>query len=78
MWLVCGIKVAVFKDYNLNRHCVTKQEEKYKNFSDEERTDELEALQAKLHTQQGLLTKLCTPSDAAVKKSYVLPQKIAS
>ncbi|KAL7371179.1 hypothetical protein ABVT39_020995 [Epinephelus coioides] len=63
--LACGVQVAVFKDYNFNRHYVTKHEEKYKNLSDQERATESDALLAKLQNQQGLFTKLCTSRDAA-------------
>ncbi|XP_074513994.1 general transcription factor II-I repeat domain-containing protein 2A-like [Sebastes fasciatus] len=75
--LVCGVQVAVFKDYNLNRHYVTKHEEKYKNLSEQERARESDALLAKLQNQQGLFTKCCTSRDAAVKTSYVISHKIA-
>ncbi len=54
--LVCGTQVAVFKDYNLNRHYVTKHEETHKNLTDEERAREWDALLAKLQNQQGLFT----------------------
>ena len=46
--LVCGAQVAMFKDYNLKRYYVTKQEEKYENLSDEERAKELDASLAKV------------------------------
>ena len=75
--LVCGVQVAVFKDYNLNRHYVTKHEEKYKNVSEQEHAKESDALLAKLQNQQGLFTKCCTSRDAAVKTSYVISHKIA-
>ncbi|XP_023812089.1 general transcription factor II-I repeat domain-containing protein 2B-like [Oryzias latipes] len=75
--LICGAKVAVFKDYNLNRHYTTKHEEKYRNLSDEERAKESEALLQKLQTQQGLLTKLHAPRNAAVRTSFVISHKIA-
>ena len=75
--LVCGKQVAVFKEYNLNRHYVTKHEEKYKNLSDEERARELNTLLAKLHNQQEFFTKRCTPRYVAVKTSYVISNKIA-
>ena len=61
----------MFKDYNLNRHYVTKHEEKY-----QEHTGESDALSAKLQNQQGLFTKLHTPRDVAVKTSYVTFHKI--
>lgn len=75
--LICGAKVAVFKDYNLNRHYTTKHEEKYRNLSDEERAKESEALLGKLHTQQEVFTKLHAPRNAAVRTSYVISHKIA-
>ena len=49
--LICGTQVAVLKDYNLNRHYMTKHEDKYRNLFYEERTRE-SALLAKLHTQR--------------------------
>jgi len=75
--LVCGAQVAVFKDYNLSRHYLTKHAEKYKNLSDEEREKESDALLTKLQNQQRLFTEHCTSRDAAVKTSYVLSHKIA-
>lgn len=77
MCLVCGIQIAVFKDYNLNRHYETKHAEKYKNLTDEERVRTCEALLAKLQNQQGLFTKLHTSRDGAVKTSFVISHKIA-
>lgn len=75
--LVCGEQIAVFKDYNLSRHYQTKHAEKYKNLTDDERTRTLEALLAKLQTQQGFFTKLHTSRDAATKTSFVISHKIA-
>lgn len=75
--LVCGTQVAVFKEYNLNRHYTTKHEDKYRNLSGEERARESDALLAKLQTQRGFFTKLHTPRDAAVRTSYVISHKIA-
>ncbi|KAM4555660.1 general transcription factor II-I repeat domain-containing protein 2A-like [Odontesthes bonariensis] len=63
--LVCGTQVAVLKDYNLNRHFVTKHEEKYKNLSDEERAREADGLLANANR------------DATVKTSFVIAHKIA-
>lgn len=48
MFLVCGIQVTVFKDYNLNCHYMTKQKEIYKNLTDAECAKELEALLARV------------------------------
>ncbi|GCC28423.1 hypothetical protein chiPu_0006853 [Chiloscyllium punctatum] len=70
-------RVAVFKDYNLNRHYLTKHTEKSNNLSDQERVRELDALLAKLHNQQRRFTKLHISRDAAVKTSYVKSHKIA-
>lgn len=75
--LVCGTHVAVLKDYNINRHFVTKHEEKFKNLTDEERAREAGVLLAKLQTQQGLFTKCHANRDATVKTSFVLSHKIA-
>lgn len=46
MCLVRGEKIAVFKDYNLNRHYETKHAEKYKNLTEAERARESEYLLA--------------------------------
>ncbi|XP_073689371.1 general transcription factor II-I repeat domain-containing protein 2B-like [Garra rufa] len=70
-------KIAVFKDYNLNRHYETKHAEKYKNLTDAERARTSEALLTKLQKQQGLFTKLHTSRDAATKTSFVISHKIA-
>lgn len=76
--LVCRERVAVFKDYNLNRHYETKHAEKYKNLTDAERAQTSEALLAKLHTQQYFFTKLHTSTDTAeAKTSSVISYKIA-
>uniref|UniRef100_A0A8C5LJG6 SPIN-DOC-like zinc-finger domain-containing protein n=1 Tax=Leptobrachium leishanense TaxID=445787 RepID=A0A8C5LJG6_9ANUR len=75
--LVCGVQIAVFKEYNLSRHYVTKHAEKYKNVSDAERARASNALLTKLQNQQELFTKLHTSRDGAVKTSYVISHKIA-
>ena len=75
--LVCGEKIVVFKDYNLNRHYETKHGGNYKNLTDEERARTSEALLAKLQKQHGFLTKLSTSRDVAVKTSSVISHKIA-
>ncbi|XP_028439673.1 general transcription factor II-I repeat domain-containing protein 2-like [Perca flavescens] len=75
--LVCGERIAVFKDYNLSRHYETTHAEKYKNLSDAERARTSEALLAKLQKQQGFFTKLHTSRDAATKTSFVISHKIA-
>ena len=63
MCLVCGRQVAMFKDYNLKRHYMTKQEEKYKNLFEEQ------------HTKGAAHTKLCTPKNAAIKKLFPISEK---
>uniref|UniRef100_A0A8C5M4S6 SPIN-DOC-like zinc-finger domain-containing protein n=1 Tax=Leptobrachium leishanense TaxID=445787 RepID=A0A8C5M4S6_9ANUR len=73
--LVCGVQIAVFKEYNLSRHYVTKHAEKYKNVSDAERARASNALLTKLQNQQELFTKLHTSRDGAVKTSYVISTK---
>ena len=75
--LVCGIQVAVFKDYNLNRHYENKHAEKYNNLTDAEWARTSETLLAKLNKQQGLFIKLHATRDEAVKASFVISHKIA-
>ncbi|XP_060929426.1 general transcription factor II-I repeat domain-containing protein 2-like [Limanda limanda] len=77
--LVCGEQIAVFKDYNLNRHYETKHGENYRKLTDEERARTSEVLLSKLQKQQSLFTKLPTtpPRDGAVRTSFVISHKIA-
>ena len=75
--LVCGDQIAVFKEYNLNRHYKTKHSENYKNLSDAEMARMSEDLVAKLKKQQGVFTKLHTYREAATKTSFVISHKIA-
>ena len=75
--LVCGERIAVFKDFNLSRHYETKHAEKYKSLTDSEKAGTSEALLAKLQKQQGYFTKLHTSRDAATKTSFVISHKIA-
>lgn len=55
----------MFKEYNLNRHSQMKHGEKYENLTDVEKAQKLEALLAKLRTEQGFFTKLqkCSNQD---------------
>ncbi|CAB4057437.1 unnamed protein product [Lepeophtheirus salmonis] len=54
-----------------------KYQDKYRNFPDEERTRETDALMVKLQTYQGLLNKLNTPRVATVRTTFVIFHKIA-
>ena len=72
--IVCGIQIAVFKDYNLNRYYKTKHAEKYKTLTDAERARTSDAFLAKLQNQQGPSTKLHTSRDGAVKTNFDIPQ----
>ena len=75
--LVCGEQVAVFKDYNLNRHYETKHAAKYQHMSDEERARAADVLVAKLTKQQHCFTKLYASRDAATRASLLISHKIA-
>ena len=75
--LVCGEQVAVFKDYNLNRHFETKHAAKYQHLSDDERARAADALVAKLTKQQGCFAKLYASRDAATRTSLMISHKIA-
>lgn len=69
MCLVCGEQIAVFKDYNLNRHSETKHAEKYKNLMEAERPRVSEDLLTKFQRQQGFFfkKKFHSSRDAAVR-----------
>ncbi|XP_069584553.1 general transcription factor II-I repeat domain-containing protein 2B-like [Ranitomeya imitator] len=75
--LVCGEQIAVFKDYNLNRHYETKHAQKYKNLTEAERARASEDLLSKLQTQKRFFTKLHASRDAAIRTSFVKSHKIA-
>lgn len=74
--LVCGEKIAVMKDYNLNRHFDAKHGRKYRNLSDAERARKAEDMLSNLEKQQGLFTKLHASRDATAKTSLILCYKI--
>lgn len=68
--LVCGEKVAVLKEYNLNRHYGTKHAEKYKNLIGNERARAADGLRAKLQNQQGFFTKIHSSREGAVMDQF--------
>ncbi|XP_068189785.1 general transcription factor II-I repeat domain-containing protein 2-like [Antennarius striatus] len=74
--LVCGDQIAVFKDYNLNRHYTTKHADRYKNLTDDARARTSEALLAKLQTQQDCVGNANTPGDAIAKASLMISYTI--
>lgn len=74
--LVCQDTIAVFKEYNLNRHFTTKHS-KYASFSLDELQNTAEQLKNKLNKQQNLLTKQTNIEKSITKASYILAHNIA-
>ena len=77
--LLCGESLAVMKEYNLRRHHETskKHTDKDKNMDTEQRLQKVEELKRGLKSQQDLLTKAKSQSEAAVKASFFVAEEVA-
>lgn len=74
--LVCQETIAVFKEYNLNRHFTTKHP-KYASHSLKELQTVAENLAKNLNKQQNIFTKQRNIEKSTTKASYVVAHKIA-
>ncbi|XP_026469377.1 general transcription factor II-I repeat domain-containing protein 2B-like [Ctenocephalides felis] len=74
--LVCKETIAVFKEYNLNRHFTTKHP-KYASLSLKELQTVAENLAKNLNKQQNIFTKQNNIEKSTTKASYVVAHKIA-
>ncbi|KAK7925150.1 hypothetical protein WMY93_007460 [Mugilogobius chulae] len=65
------------KEYNIKRHYETHHRERYERFQGEARKEKINELLAGLKKQQNVFTRSREISDAAVKASYLIANKIA-
>lgn len=75
--LVCGITIAVMKEFNLRRHYDSHHKEKFEKFEGQARNEEVKKLMLQLKKQQCCFVKPQQISDGAVKASYVIANEIA-
>uniref|UniRef100_A0AAG5DR17 SPIN-DOC-like zinc-finger domain-containing protein n=1 Tax=Anopheles atroparvus TaxID=41427 RepID=A0AAG5DR17_ANOAO len=75
--LVCGITIAVMKEFNLRRHYDSHHKEKFEKFEGQARNEEVKKLMLQLKKQQSCFVKPQQIRDGAVKASYVIANEIA-
>ena len=75
--LICNNKIAVCKEYNINRHYVSKHESEYKNLSEEERKSKIEELTKSIRSQQSSLKKHLVKTDSCTRVSYHIAETLA-
>ncbi|XP_048840157.1 general transcription factor II-I repeat domain-containing protein 2-like [Brienomyrus brachyistius] len=74
--LICNQSVAVLKEYNIRRHYATKHAA-FSQFKGDARKNKTRELLAKLHRQQGTLTRPSTAQDSATRASFEITALIA-
>ncbi|XP_063820200.1 general transcription factor II-I repeat domain-containing protein 2-like [Pseudophryne corroboree] len=75
--LVCRESLSVLKEYNIKRHYETKHASKFNHLQGQPRVDKVNDLQKDLKRQQGTFKRHMEESEACVKASYVIAEKIA-
>lgn len=75
--LICMQKVSVMKEYNVKQHYERHHEERYDKFQRQQRKDKINEILASLKKQQSAFTQSRDISDAAVKASHLIANKIA-
>ncbi|XP_047989846.1 general transcription factor II-I repeat domain-containing protein 2-like [Leguminivora glycinivorella] len=75
--LVCNESVAAMKEYNIKRHYDTKHSKKFADLQGQLRIDKAESLKKQLERQQHSFRKHNEDSEAVVKVSYIISEKIA-
>jgi hypothetical protein len=75
--LICQESIAVMKEYNLKRHYNTKHAAKYM-IQGQLRIDKLALLMKNIQGQSSSINKCHKDSEASVKASYIIAQKIAA
>ena len=76
--LICQESIAVMKEYNLKRHYGTKHAAKYDMIQGQLRIDKLALLMKNIQGQSSSIKKCHKDSEASVKASYIIAQKIAA
>ena len=69
--------IAVAKEYNIDRHYTSTHASKYDEYSGKLRERKVRELEQSLKKQQSLFQRVHQASDAAVRASYRIAQKIA-
>uniref|UniRef100_A0A8C8WP60 SPIN-DOC-like zinc-finger domain-containing protein n=1 Tax=Panthera leo TaxID=9689 RepID=A0A8C8WP60_PANLE len=75
--LICNQTLSVSKEYNLRRHYETNHSKHFDRYTEEMRDEKLNELKKGLNFLQHLSSNTNKLSDAAVKCSYVISEKIA-
>ncbi|XP_043437632.1 general transcription factor II-I repeat domain-containing protein 2-like isoform X1 [Prionailurus bengalensis] len=75
--LICNQTLSVSKEYNLRRHYEANHSKHFDRYTEEMRDEKLNELKKGLHFLQHLSSNTNKLSDAAVKCSYVISEKIA-
>lgn len=75
--LLCDVKIAVCKEFNLKRHYQTRHEKALLNLSDEQRKQKLKALETNYAKRQQVFFAPIKHNDAAVRASYRVASVIA-
>jgi hypothetical protein len=76
--LICQESIAAMKEYNLKRHYNTKHAAKYDMIQGQLRIDKLALLMKNIQCQSSSIKKCHKDSEASVKASYIIAQKIAA
>lgn len=72
--LICGVNVAITKEYNIRRH-ETKHHDKYKDLDMTQRSQKVEEMKRSLVSQQNMFKKATSQSEAAVKATILWQQR---
>ncbi|XP_037706124.1 general transcription factor II-I repeat domain-containing protein 2-like [Choloepus didactylus] len=75
--LICKQSLSVSKEYNLRRHYETNHSKNHDGYTEKMRDKKLNELKKRLKFQHDLILNASKISDAAMKCSYVLNEKIA-
>ncbi|XP_006030981.1 general transcription factor II-I repeat domain-containing protein 2-like [Alligator sinensis] len=75
--LICKESLAVFKEYNLNRHFETKHASKYDKLSAQEKTKKAEEMVAAMQKEQSFSPKALEVRDGIMRTSYEIAHIIA-
>lgn len=68
--LVCGVNVAITKEYNIRRHYETKHHDKYKDLDMTQRRQKVEEMKRSLVSQQNMFKK--ATSEGCREKRYTI------
>lgn len=75
--LVCNDSVAVMKEHNIRRHYETRHSEKYDSIQGNQRSEKVNELRKKLELQQSTFLKQRVESEASLRASYIVAEKLA-